>query len=790
MQSHQARRRRAPGLVPALAMTVGLAGLATAAVSPASADDPSPTARAGGKLFQRAATYPVFQNLPEGVDPTSETVAEISAVTEDGRTMAYTDAPGKRVGFLDISKPGKPVGTGSIDLTEVGDADDQPTSVAIDGDHLLVVVDTSGGDLAQPSGRLDVFDLGDRERITSIDLGGQPDSIAISADHRYAAIAMENQRDEDATPEGGEEGDLPQPPAGFVNVVELDGEPDAWQADAIALTGQDGSALPMMADAGLDTPEDPEPEYVSINADNQLAVTLQENNGVAVIDLSTQQLTSVFSAGNAQVSGIDTDDDGAYDPTGSIDLPREPDAVGWIDETHLATANEGDWKGGTRGWTVFDATTGKVVWDAGNSFERLATRYGLHNEGRAGKKGPEPEGLAVATIGGKRRAFVGSERSNFVAVYDVTDPAKPRFEQVLATTNGPEGLLAVPSRNLFLVSSETDEADKGVRASVGVYQYGKAVTPRKGTPGPRFPTVTTNPRNPIGWGALSSLAADQKRANVVYATSDAAYSTGRIYTLKGAAAPYRITDVLEVTDSSGETPELDLEGLATRARGGFWAANEGATGAENALLAVSPQGRIQRTVPLPRRITDHVGKWGLEGVTSIGRGKKESVYVALQRPLFTDPSDPEAGTEDGDRIVRIGRYRPATQKWSWFGYRLSRTQTPGDWVGLSEIVAVDRDTLAVVERDKLNGPAAAVKRIYSFDVPKKGAGLTTVRKRLAVDLLPALRSTRGWTQEKVEGMTIDAAGRVRVVTDNDGLDDATGETVMFEVGKARKIFGR
>jgi hypothetical protein len=34
--------------------------------------------------FARVATMPVFLNLPAGVDPTSETVAEIVAATPDG----------------------------------------------------------------------------------------------------------------------------------------------------------------------------------------------------------------------------------------------------------------------------------------------------------------------------------------------------------------------------------------------------------------------------------------------------------------------------------------------------------------------------------------------------------------------------------------------------------------------------------------------------------------------------------------------------------------------------------
>src|SRR5690606_20680344 len=70
--------------------------------------------------------------------------------------------------------------------------------------------------------------VADRTRVHSIDLGGQPDSIAISPDGSFAAIAIENQRDEEATPPGGDEGDLPQPPTGFVQLITLDGEPTTW----------------------------------------------------------------------------------------------------------------------------------------------------------------------------------------------------------------------------------------------------------------------------------------------------------------------------------------------------------------------------------------------------------------------------------------------------------------------------------------------------------------------------------------------------------------------------------
>ncbi|MEV0893009.1 esterase-like activity of phytase family protein [Promicromonospora sp. NPDC050262] len=759
------------------------------------------------ETFHRLATYPVFQNVPAGTDPAAATVAEISAVSEDGRTLVHTDAAARRIGFVDISDPAKPRGLGSLSLAELGSEHDEPTSVAVVRDHVLVVVDSSTSFTA-PSGRLDVVDLATRTLVRSIDLGGQPDSIAVTDDGAHAVIAMENQRDEDALPDtgDGEEGDLPQAPAGFLQFVDLPGtDPAAWQVRPVTL---DQAAL---AAAGLDTPQDPEPEYISINpSDTKVAVTLQENNGVAVLDVESGELENVFSAGDVALEGVDSEDDGAIDQTGSVEAaPREPDAIGWIDDEHVATANEGDWKGGTRGWSVFEAATGDVVWDAGSSVEELAVRVGLHNEDRAGKKGVEIEGLAVATLDGVRYAFVGSERSNFVAVYDVSRPAKPRFVQVLATTNGPEGILPVPSRNLLVVSSEEDAAEDGVRASVSLFGKGQRYARPAGTAlldaaalrgsqahssAAGFPSIVSadaktseGTRKPIGWTALGALSADPAARDRLWTVTDAAKSPTSILSVRTKGSPAVIDREIVVTEN-GEPVGLDAEGIwarpAVRGKaGGFWLGVEGATGPENALVRVSASGRVQERVSLPDDVAAGLGKWGVEGVTGIVDRDGEHLFVALQRGLTSD--DGVGG------YARIGRYDVATGEWTWFGYELSEPTADGDWVGLSEVTVVDRDTLAVIERDKLNGPAAQLKAVYTVDLPKRDPRPGTVpvlRKRLAIDVLPALRATNGWTQEKLEGLTIGGDGRVYAVTDNDGVQDATGETVFLDLGSARKIF--
>ncbi|MER6344974.1 esterase-like activity of phytase family protein [Streptomyces sp. NPDC001595] len=769
--------RRTHAALTALAVVTGT--LVSAGVANAGQDKGAEHRPQRPVAFERTATYPVFQNRPAGEDPAAPTVAEISATSEDGRTLVHTDAVAKRIGFLDISDPDRPEGLGTLSLERLGDADDEPTSVTVVGPYVLVVVDTSASH-SNPSGRLDVISLRTRERVASHELGGQPDSIALSKDKRYAAVAIENERDEEATLAGGAEGDLPQAPAGFVRIVDLKGaSPADWTTRKVPLTKADGSALPALVAAGITEPTDPEPEYVTVNGRGQLAVTLQENNGVVTVDLASGRITKAFSAGSASVDGVDTVEDGVIDQSGSlVDVPREPDAVGWIDDRYLATANEGDWKGGTRGWSVFDSRTGEVVWDAGNSYEHIAARHGLLDDDRSENKGTEPEGLAIATYDGVRYAFVGSERGNFVAVYDIDEPTAPVFRQVLPTTNGPEGVLPVPSRGLLAVSSEEDDADAGVRASVSLFRLGRGT--------PSFPSIVSSDDStgtPIGWGALGALSAAPGRPDRLYSVTDAAYATTRVLTVDTSHRPAVIERALTVKDADGKATGYDAEGVFARPRGGFWLAVEGRTGAGNQLVRLDRSGVTRQVVPLPSDVAASLGAQGFEGVTATtGADGHEIVWAALQRQARTDPAG----------VVRLGRYDVRAGTWSWYGYRLGTTTTPGDWIGLSEITVVG-NRLAVVERDKLNGPSAAVKRIYTVPLPASAAPagtLPVLPKTLAHDALPDLRATNGWTQEKLEGLTVAGDGHVYAVTDNDALSDSTGETAFLDLGSRGEVLGR
>lgn len=710
--------------------------------------------------FERIATLPVFQNLPEGTDPAVATVAEIIAVTPDGLTLVYTDSPGESLGFIDITDPAAPVGLGKLEMGG------EPTSVTASGDYILAAVNTSES-FTSPGGHLAVVAASDRTVVGTCDVGGQPDSVTVSPDGAFLAVVVENERDEEV-----EDGAIPQLPSGHLAVfpLEANGGPSACEAMQIVdLTGLSDLA-----------PEDAEPEFVAINDDNIAVVTLQENNWLALVDLATASVIGDFSAGTVDLSGIDTEEDGILQGTGSLSgVAREPDAVAWLDADRFVTANEGDYEGGSRGFTIF-SIDGAVEYDSGNTFEHLAMSAGHANEGRSDAKGAEPEGVTVGRFGDETLLFVGSERSNFVAVYRDAGPGnEPEYIQMLPTNIGPEGLLAIPSRGLFAVATEEDAAEDNIRATVSIYT--------RTAEAPTYPqivsTIDESTGAPIGWGALSGLVADGAAANILYGVNDSAYSESRIYRIDAGMTPALIDSYVTLT-FEGAVKAYDLEGIAMRAGRGFWAVSEGNADRPNLLLSIAEDGTVEEEIGLPESVVANQVNNGFEGVAAWTEDGTERVIVAFQREWMDDP----AGQ------VKLGIYTPSTGEWTFLGYPIAEPSSPnGGWVGLSEITHLGGSRFALIERDNQPGVYGTYKVVTVIDLANAlpvpaGEPVPVIERTVAIDILEVMNGARGWISDKPEGLAVAADGEVYLVIDNDGVDDAPGETQFFRLGAAEELF--
>jgi DNA-binding beta-propeller fold protein YncE len=800
------RRRNA-----AAAIAAALALAAVPAVASATGSGPV-------KSFRPLTSF----NVPGGG------VAEIVSASPDGRTLVYTDSGAEAVGLVDISRPKAPRFVTSI---EVGG---EPTSVSVTKGGKAVVavrrdVLEEGAPPELKPGALLVIDLASGAVEAEHEIGHHPDSVATGVwkGTPYAVVAIENEpvvvdgdgnlTDEE---EPGHPGDVSGP--GIVQVVNL----------------ADGTVhdIPLALGEGFAFADDPQPEFVDINKRTAI-VSVQENNGYVAIDvpralrgLGAGAILRSFGAGTAVDRKADLQDDDTVSftenyPSDVADEPhaglRFPDAIAFTKNgRYVLSADEGefDYTGG-RGWSV-RSREGDLVWQDGGSLERAAVMHGLYPDGRSDAKGIEVEGVETGTFGRTEYAFVGSERGSFVAVYKMwKDGSEPRLVQLLPTGVGPEGILAIPGRKLFVTSDE-ETGDISIFGGVP-YVY-------KGTK--KRPVVRSmSVRTP--WSAVSGLAGDATKSSVLWGVPDNALPS-ELYRIDLDGKPAKLTSRAITKD--GEQARYDLEGIvadtsmaaprppralakhrtaAKRARSsyrrasqkgqvalarrakraltfhrarirthtqtGFWLAQEGnaAFGEDsylaNLLIQVNRKGEVLKEIPLPAEIDSPTGGVirgnGFEGVTLSHDGRY--LLAAVQRDYASDAD------VDGARHTRIARYDLKNESWDFFLYPLDGPVAEG-WVGLSEIVSVGRDRYLVIERDQQVGGAAEVKRIYEFGLkdvePTDGAPIpegTTpedlagkvVQKALYQDVVEEFGPF-----EKLEGLAITRSRNVWGNVDNDG----------------------
>jgi hypothetical protein len=684
--------------------------------------------------FNRIASFMVAENTPDA----EETSAEIISATADGMTLVYSDSPAEVIGFIDITDPANPTAAGVFAMPN-----GEPTAVAVHGTTVYVGENTSES-FVEPSGVLHAIDAGSRDVLASCDLGGQPDSVAVAPDGSFVAVAIENERDEDLG-----EGRVPQMPAGFVAIVPTT---DAG-LDCAGMISADITGLADIA------PEDPEPEFVAINGENEIVVTLQENNHMVVLAADGTVL-SHFSAGEVTMEMIDTEEEGALIFDQTLTWPREPDAVAWIDDTHFATANEGDMDGGTRGWTIF-SQDGDVVYESGVSFEHAIIQIGHYPEERSGNKGVEPESATFDVFNGTPYLFIGSERGSVVGVYNVTDPANPVLEQLLPSGIGPEGYVTIPERGLLVSANETDDA--GPRAHVMLFEYQDAPAV--------YPHLTSAGMDELtGWGAISGQVMAED--GTIFAVSDSFYGMQpTIFHIDVSETPARIVEAIGVTREGQPAQLMDMEGIALDGDGGFWIASEGRSDrlVPHAIYHVNGDGSLEDYIALPDELLAVERRFGFEGITRVG----DMLYVAVQREWRDDP----------ENHAKVLGYNLETEEWSVIHYPLTPAET--GWVGLSEIVA-HGDFVYFIERDNQfeNAATNQITRVAlsAMDgMVALGETPAVLEPELVVDLLPYLTSTGGYILDKVEGLAIAEDGTMWVSTDNDGVDDHSGETMFFAI---------
>lgn len=269
-----------------------------------------------------------------------EAAAEISAYCEKTKRLFTVNNSGvNQIDVIDIADPTKPQKIGKIDLTAYQGA---ANSVSVFDGKLAVALESSAN--KQANGKVVVFNTSDYSLIKQVTVGALSDMITFSPDGKFIMTANEGEPNTDYS----------QDPNGTISIIEttgytvttLDFSSFAGQAATLA---KDGFRI---SKAAKSFAQDIEPEYITISDDSKMAwVTLQENNGVAKVDLTSKTITAIYPLGSKNyntaenaIDVSDSDDKVAFNPWKVKGLYM-PDAISHFSSNNVpyfVTANEGD----------------------------------------------------------------------------------------------------------------------------------------------------------------------------------------------------------------------------------------------------------------------------------------------------------------------------------------------------------------------------------------------------------------------------------------------------------------
>ncbi|MFN5910782.1 MAG: choice-of-anchor I family protein [Bacteroidota bacterium] len=271
--------------------------------------------------------------------------AEIIAFDPSNDRLYIANSVGQKLDIVNFSNPSTPVLLNSISLTPYGNVN----SVVARNGFVAMAVESVP---AQNNGKVVILD-GSGTFVNQVDVGAMPDMITFNRD--YSKLLTAN--------EGEPNNDYSIDPVGSVSVIDLSPGFSAItnaNVTTIGFTAYNGQEAALRAQGirifstSASVAQDLEPEYIAVSENNTKAfVTLQENNALLTIDLTTNTIESLLPLGYASYATGTGNALDASDQSGAVlitgDLPVKgaymPDAITQVTiggQSYLLTANEGD----------------------------------------------------------------------------------------------------------------------------------------------------------------------------------------------------------------------------------------------------------------------------------------------------------------------------------------------------------------------------------------------------------------------------------------------------------------
>lgn len=377
---------------------------------------------------------------------------EIVSIQEKTKRLALSCSDKGTVDILSIKQPAKPTLLNSFSIGE----NNEISSIAFHPSENIIAAAALNNDPFD-NGSIQFHDADSGEILNTLKTGVHPDGLAFSPNGKYLVVANEGE----AYHYNGKDYESPDGSVTLINYT------NANDAHAVQIKLSDYSDIKGMlhkkharkfervvtggnSDEEIkisisdNSPANTEPEFVAFTPDSSKAfVSLQENNGILVIDTNSAKIYNVFGLGTTTHLADITDNE-KVKFNKEITALREPDGIAVTpDGKLLLTADEGDTdpkasktmgkkpKGGGRTLSVFDAKSSTFISDTGNQLDEMAHAAGLYPDSRSDNKGSEPENVVSFMIDNALYAAVGLERANAIALVALTNPMQPKVVSVV-----------------------------------------------------------------------------------------------------------------------------------------------------------------------------------------------------------------------------------------------------------------------------------------------------------------------------------------------------------------------
>ncbi len=270
--------------------------------------------------------------------------SEIVAHDKDSQRLFVMNSGNASVEVLDFSDPLNIASIKTVDLSAYGTGG---TSVATKNG---IVAATSVPDAKNENGVIVFMDV-DGNILSTVEAGSLPDMITFTPDGNYLLVANEGEPSSDYTID----------PEGTISIIDLTGGLESLTQSSVTtldFNAYDSQKADLIAQEirifgpGASVSQDLEPEYITVSEDSKTAwVSLQENNAIAVLDLSVPAITDIFPMGLKDHSllqntlDVSNETDFAFMANWPIKGMYMPDAIANYTingTTYYVTANEGD----------------------------------------------------------------------------------------------------------------------------------------------------------------------------------------------------------------------------------------------------------------------------------------------------------------------------------------------------------------------------------------------------------------------------------------------------------------